>query len=73
MRHALVQNRGYIGLGILLLFDVPAGTNLHTHGWPAKLTLTEKSRGVEVVKVSPLPFTATDFWMVAALVGAHTK
>ena len=58
-------------LAILLLFDVVLGVQLYVHGWPAKVTLTEASPGVEAVKASRLPFTGADAWILAALVGAH--
>ncbi len=58
-------------LTILLLFDVMLALQVHAHGWPAKITLTEASPGVEAVKVGRLPFTAVDAWILAALVGAH--
>ncbi len=56
---------------ILLLLDVVLGIQVYTHGWPAKITLTAAAPGVEAVKVTPLPFTTADAWILTALVGAH--
>jgi hypothetical protein len=58
-------------LAILLLFDVALAVQVCVHGWPAKVILTEASPGVQAVKVSRLPFTGTDVWILAALVVVH--
>jgi hypothetical protein len=60
-----------IALAVLLIFDAALGVQMYTHGWPARVTLTEASPGVETVKVSKLAFTAEDIWILAALVGAN--
>lgn len=58
-------------LAVLLLFDVVLGVQVYVHGWPARIILTEARPGMEIVKVSRLPFTSADAWILAALVGTH--
>jgi len=60
-----------IALTVLLLFDVALGVQVYIHGWPARVTLTDASPGVETVKVSRIAFTTEDVWILAALVGAN--
>ncbi len=60
-----------IALAVLLLLDITLGFQVYTHRWPATVTLTEASPGVETVKVSRLAFTTEDVWILAALVGAN--
>jgi hypothetical protein len=61
----------YTALAILLPFDVALAVNVYVHGWPANVKLTEASPGVQAVKVSRVPFTGADVWILAALVGTH--
>jgi hypothetical protein len=58
-------------LVVLLLFDLVLAVQMYSHGWPSKLSLREVSPGVEAVNVSRLPFTSTDTWILAALIGTH--
>jgi hypothetical protein len=60
-----------IGLTILLLFDVTLGFQYYSHGWPTTLILTDVNPGVKDVKVSQLPFTKADAWILAMLIVAH--
>jgi hypothetical protein len=60
-----------IGLAVLLLIDVRLGVQAYTQGWPARVTLSEVRPGVEAVKVSRLPFTKVDVWILIALVGTN--
>jgi hypothetical protein len=60
-----------IALTVLLLFDVALGVQAYTHGWPARVTLTEAGQSVETVQVSRGASTTADAWILAALVGAN--
>jgi hypothetical protein len=58
-------------LTTLPLIDIVLGYQVYKHGWPNRVTLTDIGPGTASIKVTPIPFTATDFWILAALVGMH--
>jgi hypothetical protein len=61
-----------IGLAILLLFDIVLGFHLYAAGgWPKTVVFLEIKPGMEVARVSRVPFTVTDFCVLTALAGVH--
>jgi len=58
-------------LGLLLLFDLVVVFKLCENGWPKQVKATDVRPGVISVKVTPIPFTKSDWWILAAFIGAH--
>lgn len=57
---------------VLLVFvDAVVAIHLWTSGWPKRVSLSDVAPGVAKVQVALIPFTATDWLILAAVITFH--
>lgn len=52
-------------LALFLLIDIVVALRLASSGWPKEIALSSPQPGVEQVRVIAIPFTGTDWWILA--------
>jgi hypothetical protein len=56
---------------VLVLVDVVVGYKLWAFGWPTQINLTSSQTGVERAHVTAIPFTGSDYLIVALIIAVH--
>ena len=59
-------------LALLFLVDAVVGFRLLSSGWPKHVSLSDVTPGVAEIRVMPVPFTGSDWLILAAVIAAHT-
>lgn len=58
-------------LVVLILTDALVGYRLWESGWPKHVILSSGPSGVEHVRVTQIPFTGTDWIILAVVIAIH--
>ena len=57
---------------LLVLVDAVVAFHVWKSGWPKRVSLSDVGPGVAQIQVAPIPFTGSDWLILAVVIAFHT-